>query len=91
MDAKRTFVRTLQGLSILPQDDDSDHYLENDVIINTMIDNAIKPEDILSQDECDVDYHEFERFREHLLVEILVKCYMMRGIFIHFIYHFQIL
>jgi len=30
---------------------------------------------ISSQDECDVDYHEFERFREHLLVDILLHCY----------------
>ncbi len=27
------------------------------------------------QDQCDVDYNEFERFREHLLTEILVSCY----------------
>lgn len=26
-------------------------------------------------DECDVDYNEFERFREYLLSEILISCY----------------
>ena len=27
------------------------------------------------QDDCDVDYNEFERFREHLLTEVLTACY----------------
>lgn len=28
-----------------------------------------------SQDQCDVDHNEFERFREHLLTDILISCY----------------
>lgn len=30
---------------------------------------------LTSQDDCDVDYNEFERFREHLLTEVLIACY----------------
>jgi hypothetical protein len=30
---------------------------------------------LTTQDECEVDFNEFERFREHLLTEILTSCY----------------
>jgi hypothetical protein len=38
---------------------------------------------LTSQNDCDVDFDEFERFREHLLSEILITCYISnRGYFI---------
>ncbi len=36
---------------------------------------------LTSQDECDVDYDEFERFREHLLNEILISCYTSNRVY----------
>lgn len=31
---------------------------------------------LAAHDECDVDFNEFERFREHLLSETLISCYI---------------
>ena len=51
VDSKKTFVRTLQSLDVLPQDDNSDYYMEDDAIICTLIDNAIKPDEVISSEE----------------------------------------
>ena len=51
IDSKKTFVRTLQSLHVLPDTDDSDQYMEDDAIICTMIDNAVKPDEVQSSEE----------------------------------------
>ena len=51
VDSKKTFVRTLQSLNVLPDTDDSDQYMEDDAIICTMIDNAVKPDEVQSSEE----------------------------------------
>ena len=51
LDSKKTFVRTLQGINALPDDENSDHYMDEDVIIHTMIDNAISPDNVILSDE----------------------------------------
>ena len=43
IDSKKTFVRVLQEMDVLPQDGDSDTYMDEDIIINTMMDNALHP------------------------------------------------
>ena len=51
-DSKRVFVRTLQNMEILSVDDDSDTYLEHDIIINTLTDNGYDDNaDFQSDDE----------------------------------------
>ena len=51
VNSKRTFVRTLMKMDILPQDDDSDSYLHDDIIVNAIMDNDINEDDIQSQSE----------------------------------------
>ncbi len=51
VESKKTFVRTLQGMNVLPIDGDSDTYMDDDVIINTVVDNAIQPDDVVLSDE----------------------------------------
>ena len=51
VESKKTFVRTLQGINVLPEEGDSDENMENDIIINIMMDNAINPDDIVLSDE----------------------------------------
>ena len=50
VDYKKTFVRTLQGIDVLPMDGNSDDYMEEDIVIHTTIDNAIHPTDIVSDE-----------------------------------------
>ena len=51
VDSKRVFVRTLQNMNILSQTDDSDSYLETDMIVNTMTDNGVDHHDFNSDEE----------------------------------------
>ena len=51
VESKRVFVRTLQNMDILSQDDDIDTYLENDIIIHTMTDNGIDHNDLHTDEE----------------------------------------
>ena len=51
VESKRIFVRTLQNMNILSQDDDSDTYLENDMIVHTLTDNGIEHNDLQSDEE----------------------------------------
>ena len=51
VNSKRTFVRTLMNMDIIPQDDDSDAYLHNDIIVNALIDNDVDEDDVQSQSE----------------------------------------
>ena len=51
IDSKRVFVRTLQNMNILSQTEDSDEFLEHDIIVNTMTDNGIDNTDLHSEDE----------------------------------------
>ena len=40
VEAKKNVVWVLQNMNLLPSDADSDDYVENDIIINTMMDNV---------------------------------------------------
>ena len=51
VDSKQVFVRTLQNMNILSQDDDSDSYLQNNMIVHTLIDNGIDNNDFQSDEE----------------------------------------
>ena len=51
INSKRTFVRTLMNMDIIPHDDDSDAYLHNDIIVNAIMDNDVDDNDINSQSE----------------------------------------
>ena len=51
VDSKRVFVRTLQNMNILSQDDDSDSYLQNDMIVHTLIDSGIDNNNYQSDEE----------------------------------------
>ena len=51
VDSKRVFVRTLQNMEILSVDDDSDTYLEHDIIVNTLTDNGYDNTDFQSDNE----------------------------------------
>ena len=51
VNSKRTFVRTLMNMDIIPHDDDSDEYLHNDIIVNAIIDNDVTEDDVQSQSE----------------------------------------
>ncbi len=41
VDNKRFFVRTLQNMNILSHIDDSNSYLDNDLIVHTLTDNSV--------------------------------------------------
>ena len=49
IDSKKTFVRVLQEMEVLAQDGNSDTYMDEDIIINTMIDNALLPQEITTK------------------------------------------
>ena len=51
VDSKKTFVRLLQEMTVLPPDDESDNYMDEDIIINTVMDNVFLPHDSPSNDE----------------------------------------
>ena len=51
INSKRTFVRALMNMNALPLSDDSDAYLQDDVIVNAIMDNDISDEDFNSQSE----------------------------------------
>ena len=51
VESKRVFIRTLQNMNILAHADDSDTYLENDMIIHTLTDNGIDHDDFQSDEE----------------------------------------
>ena len=51
VESKRVFVRTLQNMNILSHADDSDTYLDNDLIIHTLTGNGIEHSDFLSDNE----------------------------------------
>ena len=51
VDSKRIFVRTLQNMNVLSHSEDSDSYLANDMIVNTMTDNGIDNNDFNSDEE----------------------------------------
>ena len=42
-EAKKTFIRMLQQMELL-SDNDSETHLDDDIIVNTMMDNPIKME-----------------------------------------------
>ena len=51
VDSKKMFVRVLQEINVLPQENDSDHYMEDDIIINTVMDNIFTPNEATSNNE----------------------------------------
>ena len=51
VESKRVFVQTLQNMNILSHADDSDTYLDNELIIHTLTDNGIDNSDFLSDNE----------------------------------------
>ena len=51
VNSKRAFVRTLMNMDIIPQDEDSDAYLHNDIIVNAIVDNDVNDEDVQSHSE----------------------------------------
>ena len=51
IDNKRVFVRTLQNMNLLSHTDDSDSYLDNDMIVHTLTDNGINHDEFNSDDE----------------------------------------
>ena len=51
VESKRVFVRTLQNMDILSQNDDVDTFLESDIIVNTMTDNGIDHKDLHTDEE----------------------------------------
>ena len=51
INSKRTFVRALMNMHALPLSDDSDAYLQDDVIVNAVMDNDISDDDFNSQSE----------------------------------------
>lgn len=51
VDSKRVFVRMLQNMDVLSIDDDSDTYLEHDIIVNTITDNGIVDDDFVTDEE----------------------------------------
>ena len=51
VDSKKTFVRLLQDMNVLPQDDDSNHYMQDDIIINTVMDNVLISQEAISSEE----------------------------------------
>ena len=50
LEAKKTFVRTLQQMNVLSDTEDSDHHLENAIILHTAVDNSIDM-DAISDEE----------------------------------------
>ena len=46
ISSKKTFVRALQQAHVLPDDNDSDQYMDEDIIIQAIIDNDIDVENI---------------------------------------------
>ena len=50
VDSKKTFVRVLQEMNVLPQDGDSDTYMEDEIIINTTMDNVLEPNECISDE-----------------------------------------
>ena len=51
VDSKRTFVQTLQNMNIFSYTEDSDSYLENDMIINTMTNNGINHDNLHTDED----------------------------------------
>ena len=51
VNSKRTFVRTLMNMDIIPNDDDLDTYLQDDIIVNAIMDNDVNDNDIQSHSE----------------------------------------
>ena len=51
VNAKRTFIRTLINMEVLPHAEDSDAYLSEDIIVNTVMDNDINDGDCNSHSE----------------------------------------
>ena len=51
IDAKKNIVRILQNMNILPEDIDSDEYMDNEFIVNTMMDNMYEPSDNCNQSD----------------------------------------
>ena len=51
VNAKRTFIRTLMNMEILPPTEDSDAYLSDDIIVHTIMENDIDDGDCNSQSE----------------------------------------
>ena len=46
VESKKSFVRVLQQANVLPDDEDSDVYMEDDIVVNTMTDNAVYDADL---------------------------------------------
>ena len=44
IEAKKNVVRVLQNMNLLPFEVDSDDFMENECIINTMMDNIFDPD-----------------------------------------------
>ena len=51
VNAKRTFIRTLMNMEVLPHAEDSDAYLSEDIIVYTAMDNDINDGDCNSHSE----------------------------------------
>jgi len=51
VNSKYTFVRTLMNMNVIPQSDDLDDHLQDDIIINTVFDNDVDIDDLHSQSE----------------------------------------
>ena len=51
VNAKRTFIRTLMNMEVLPPGEDSDAYLSDDIIVNIAVNNNINEADCDSQSE----------------------------------------
>ena len=51
VDSKKTFVRVLQEMNVLPQDDESNNYMDEDIVINTVMDNIFIPNKSTSNEE----------------------------------------
>ena len=51
VNSKRTFVRTLMNLDLLPSGDDSDSHLSHDIIVNTLMNIDIDDDELNSRSE----------------------------------------
>ena len=54
VESKKTFVRVLQDMNVLPQDNDSNHYMQDNIIISTVMDNVLISQEAISSDEWQI-------------------------------------